>query len=775
MLLALGAAIAVGSWRRHTDPPVLEPSTEPNSPPAIANGTSLVPGQTPAGTTVEAPSGADEQRTTAVAGNPTGTGALLVKVLWGDDQLPAADVAVSMSRPAGDRLFEQPRLRTDTSGSALFEDLPPGRVTARIQRGGMGGASQRVEVIAGQRSEVTLTMEVGMNCTGRVVDERGTPVSDATIVLSGWGGGTVLPVGRSGADGTFALRALPTHCHLGARKAGYVPSSQRQFTASEGNTVAFTIELRGPGGTLTGRVIDPQGRPVAGAVVQAGDEDQRNHQLADGASALGPQNEQVRTAADGSFTFAGLEVGDVPIAARAPGLAPWQGKVMLQAGRSETLVIHLQAGATLFGTARDEAGAPLARVDIRIGQWSPLLDRSAYTGDDGTFRIEGLGSGPTKVHAVHDDFGQREASLDLIAGAAQRWDPVLSAGLCCRGRVVDQDGKPVGSVMVEGRSESSDPQDAWSAFENTDTEGRFTLPNCRPGTTLRLTFRRLSVFPELVLEGVVPGPDELLVKMPKEAWVYIQGTVLGPDDQPLPNVHASPFLTRGGSASPAETVDGKTGTFRYGPYPPNTYALRLESDGYPPIRVPERTLAPNEVWDLGTLQFQRGGNLTAQLIADPGVATAGLALQVYDEAGRFVERIASENAIGTSGPLAPGVYSLQLSGAGLASQSVPFTIVADRETRLDVPVHAGVTTTIEWTLPPGASKNDPARFVVRDAANVVVWRGTAPAGNTNPAVTLALRPGEYRIEAELGGHRGSTALSVATNGTIKAKLVLQRN
>lgn len=722
-----------------------------------------------------APPRFDEHRTAAAEVDTAKAGSLLVHVLWGDDQQPAADVTVSVSRPAGDRLFDRAQLQTDASGSALFEQLPPGRVTARIQRGGMGGASQRVEVIAGQRSEVNLTMEVGMNCTGRVVDDRGVPVPDATIVLSGWGGGTVLPVGRSAADGTFALRALPTHCHLGARKAGYVPSSQRQFTASEGATVAFTIELRGPGSTLVGRVLDPQGRPVAGAVVQAGDEDQRGHKLADGASALGPQNEQVRTAADGSFTFAGLEVGTVPIAARAPGLAPWQGQVTLQAGRHETLVIHLQAGATLVGTARDEAGAPLARVDIRIGQWSPLLERNARTGDDGTFRIEGLGSGPTKVHAVHDDFGQREASFDLVAGATQRWDPALSAGLCCRGRIVDQDGKPVGHVMVEAMSESNDPQGAWSAFENADNEGRFTLPNCRPDTTLRLTFRRRSTFPELVLEGIVPGPGELLVKMPKEAWVYLQGIVLGPDGQPLPNVHASPFLNRGGSASPAETVDGKTGAFRYGPYPPNTYALRLESDGYPPIRVPERTLAPNEVWELGTLQFQRGGTLAAQLIADPDAATAGLALQVYDEAGRFVERITTENALGSSGPLVPGVYSLQLSGAGLASQAMPFTIVADRETRLDVPVHTGVTTTIEWTLPPGASRSDLARFVVRDAANTVVWRGTAPAGHANPAVTLALRPGEYRIEAELGGHRGSTALSVSTNGTIKAKLVLQRN
>lgn len=65
------------------------------------------------------------------------------------------DVTVSVSRPAGDRLFDRAQLQTDASGSALFEQLPPARVTARIQRGGMGGASQRVEVIAGQRSERT--------------------------------------------------------------------------------------------------------------------------------------------------------------------------------------------------------------------------------------------------------------------------------------------------------------------------------------------------------------------------------------------------------------------------------------------------------------------------------------------------------------------------------------------------------------------------------------------------------------------------------------------
>src|SRR4029079_14024680 len=102
---------------------------------------------------------------------------------------------------------------------------------------------ERVAIVAGERTELTLTTKVGMNAKGRVVDGNGAPVADAEIVFADWEGGRADVLTHSADDGTFAVRGIDTHCHVGARKEGMRPSSLRQFTASEGATVEFTIVI----------------------------------------------------------------------------------------------------------------------------------------------------------------------------------------------------------------------------------------------------------------------------------------------------------------------------------------------------------------------------------------------------------------------------------------------------------------------------------------------------------------------------------------------------
>src|SRR5207244_3358369 len=148
------------------------------------------------------------------------------------------------------------------------------------------------------------------------------------------------------------------------------------------------------------------------------------------------------------------------------------------------------------------------------------------------------------------------------------WDPVLSAGLQLRGKVVDPDGKPVAKVMVEAMTERPARGEQWSAFVITDAEGGFTINNCVEGRSLRLEFRR-KFLPEVIRTGVLPSVPDLVVTIPKEAWVYIEGIVLGPEDLVLPNASAFVSLNRSGSG-PVGTVDAKTGAFRYGPYPPGS-------------------------------------------------------------------------------------------------------------------------------------------------------------------------------------------------------------
>jgi hypothetical protein len=773
LALALAAAIAIWAWSGPDAPAAasLPPrdGTAPTTPATadLARAADAAPRGD--GTADDGAAGAmprEAARATAT------TGDLLVRVVWGDDGLPAPDTDVRVWRPNTDDVLDAVRGTTDAAGTVRFARLAPGNVYPQLERG-RESEFGKVAIVAGECAEVTLRAKVGMNCKGRVVDGAGSPVADADVVFAAWGGGRTEVIARSAADGTFTLRAVSTHCHIGARKAGLRPSSLRQFSAGDGANVELTIVLDQVGATLVGTVLAPDGEPVADAVVRAGSGEQRNHKLPDGASAMAPQQEYVRTDAAGRFVFASAEPGTLPVAARARGLAPWQGEVEVAAGRTTELPIRLQRGASLSGTARDEAGKTLAKVEIRIGGWDDLGSRRVGTGADGSYRVDALASGTLSLFAERDGFGKVRTQLALAPGEHGRWDPVLSAGLQQRGRVLDADGKPVKGVMVEGQLEQGSARDDhWWAHENTDDDGRFVLTNCKDGKPIRLTFRRKSTFPELVKSGVLPSATELVVQLPAEAWVHIEGRVLGPDGEVLPHVRVSPSKQDSFSGTPAESADPRTGAFRYGPYPPGTYSLRLAADGHPPIRVPARELAPNETWSLGELRFVRGGTLVAYPVAAGPMPK--LTLRVDDASGEWRENLQESPNGWRSGPLSPGRHTLLVAGEGIASRSIPFEIRAGAETKLDVPVVAGRGITIECVLPPDVVPRRSVALVVT-AGDQVVWRGNARARDGRPATALSLAPGTYTVEASVDALRATGTLVVDAAEPATLVLTLARD
>jgi hypothetical protein len=489
----------------------------------------------------------------------------------------------------------------------------------------------------------------------------------------------------------------------------------------------------------------------------------------------------VRTDTGGRFLFASVVPGPaVPVAARGRGFASWVGSVEVPAGRRTDLTIRLLAGVTVFGTVRDDKKAPLGKVEIDAGDWPDLGRRSVRSAADGTFRIDGLAAGALKVTASDDARGKASETLQVVAGEERRWDPVLSAGLQLRGKVIDPDGKPVASVMVEGQLENGMREERWWGMESTGPDGRFTFNNCVAGRSIRVTARR-KTFPEAMLTGVVPGAEELVIQLPKEAWIHIEGKVLGPDDEVLPNVHVSPWMKNSMSGSPAETADAKTGAFRYGPYPPGTFTLRISASGFPAIHL-ERAVGPDEVWNVGTLHFQRGGTLAVNVVAT--VAVPKLSLRLFGPDGASLESLQADGGTWRSGPLPVGTHELQVAGDGIATTTLPVEIRPGAETRLDVPVQPGINTTIECVLPAGTTnaRGTSVTLVVR-RASTVVWRGSAwvrsgqaatPTGAWNPTTQLALAPGEYAVEATCGDLRANGAISVASPGPANATLALQK-
>ncbi|MCA8949738.1 MAG: carboxypeptidase regulatory-like domain-containing protein, partial [Planctomycetes bacterium] len=426
---------------------------------------------------------------------------LAVALRWSNDQSPAVGIPVQVRLGWDDTRIRIPSAVSDAAGNCLFEGLTPGEVRAAYGHGERR-YTEPIALVAGGHAEVTIEVEVGLSIRGRVVDAASRPVPDATIVVAGWSGGRSDAAGRSGSDGSFALRGLPLNCHVGARKAGFVPSSMRSLTTSGEAEIELTIVLESGGGSLSGRVFGPDGEPVAGAQVRCGDTAQNNHTLPDGGSAMAPQPVTTRTDSDGRFAFEGLVPGSNPLGVRAEELAPHYEVVEIATGNPTEITVHLLRGATLRGVTKNEQGLPIAGAWISVHDREHRESRSARTLADGSYRLGGLRSGRLEAMARHTDHGVTNVEFEFAAGREQRWDPVLSAGLQQRGRVLDGNGDPVEGAIVEAQLDPWVRGNDWYGYVVTGADGRFVLKNCVPDHAIRLTVRTESVFPVAKMRGV---------------------------------------------------------------------------------------------------------------------------------------------------------------------------------------------------------------------------------------------------------------------------------
>ncbi|MCG3135820.1 MAG: hypothetical protein HMLKMBBP_03586 [Planctomycetes bacterium] len=319
-----------------------------------------------------------------------------------------------------------------------------------------------------------------------VVAERGA-AADAQLKLSPpWKGQLV----RAGADGLVPAAGCEVLFFPGGRGT---PFAGRYGTDAQGwislpAEAGARIVVRGPGiateskelpspraravqlaagGPVSGEVVDPSGRPVAGASVQL--------------VASGPGSAAGLTDSAGRFSFDGVECGGAESPAlfvSAADLAPRRVPV---SGGMPPLRIELRRGVTIRGRVVDGAGAPVAGA--RVSDMDPRdasrgsgpgeddVARSATSREDGSFELNGVPPEVRIVRAAGAAAGRGAAVLDASSAAEQARPLELTvrpAARPVRVRVVDRAGKPVAGVAVTG--------DERRAGVRTDADGVANVP-----------------------------------------------------------------------------------------------------------------------------------------------------------------------------------------------------------------------------------------------------------------------------------------------------------
>ncbi len=363
----------------------------------------------------------------------------------------------------------------------------------------------------------SLTLRPPCAVSGRVVSADGTPLADTTVTLTlaehsglfAYGyldelGGSPLQV-RTGTDGRYVL----DHVEPGSGWITFLHPefvdrlADIQLVAHETTALQDAVLLAG--GAISGRVIDTQGRPVAGAALHPvkhvvrsvgggctpasldEDDDIIHDALAAARDRAGDCTRI--TAQDGSFQLVGLEVHQEQVNTlyvEAAGFEPAEFSdiafgsegvelVLERAARLQVTVVDRPSGQALFDASIDSA----LRVNKASHWFGEKLAAEPRT--PGSFTVVGPGTHASRFKVRAPGHATR---LVILEGCAPGTEEEIVVELDAEAVVtgfVSIDGQPATDVLVSVHPDDSMRRGEKSSAR-TDAHGRYRIDQLAAGT-----------------------------------------------------------------------------------------------------------------------------------------------------------------------------------------------------------------------------------------------------------------------------------------------------
>ncbi len=649
--------------------------------------------------------------------------------------------------------------RSDSEGRALFEQLEPGAAYVQLLRG--GGATAHLR--RGERTELELRLERGVEVLGQVVDATGAPLAGCDIWLSERYRANVGHfVTRSDADGRFALEHAQPEQLLCAFARAHAPSRMASIGGAAGGRANVRLVVDTPGQTFRGRVLDDAGAAIAGARLLIGDEQPaRSHREGDGGSSFAAPPLRATSDAEGRFEVAHGEPGTRRVQVRAAGFAPFDELRDLALGGAEC-ELRLVREARVEGSVLDAAGEPVAGAAVRRGEYGSFSGALAFTGRDGSFALAGLPPGRLQLSAELRQSGSAEIELAVAPGETARADFVLREQSALRGRVTDALGAALAGwgLLVAPAGELV----AATHSTQTDAAGEFALLGLDPARAYTLSLHAPGAwrgFPALVRENVSASSDalELVVDDARARTARVVAQVHFPDGRPAQGARLQLWHTQSRRSCEAD-VDPVSGAVEVPFVPAGELMLEVRHRDHPWMRLEPRTVRAGELADLGLVVLREAARLRVELRGADEALLRAVSVLLTDRSGRESGVLEREGLAFVSGPLGPGGHVLLLQGDGVASVRREFELREGELARLELALEPAGVRELEFVLPPGAAPIEWLSCTLVDASGALVWTPPWQVRETLRA-RLSAKPGEYRLHASTNsGLSASLALRV---------------
>jgi len=371
--------------------------------------------------------------------------ALLVRgVALGPGGERLARVAVRASLHPGFRADAAPagEARLVSGADGAFEwrgELPAGQSVTIVLRGDesryVSFASTRL-VLRGEDPGGPLEVRFwprDCRVTGRVVDPDGEPVTRARVGALG-----LAEAAPCGADGSYAIAIASRFPQLTASADGFADATGTIGGATSSAEARLDFVLR-PGISLRGRVVGPDGEPLAGARVTAPVE---------------PGARRVETDASGRFEIGSLEPGLSEYSLAAAHDDYVRAAIRVPASEVERpQVVALARGTRLEVVVRDSLDRPVPGAAVVVASERRVPEAQGLSDDGGAFSSPALAEGSHVVVAERAGIGSAVRTVEIPGIATEAIEVFLrlDAGHSLDGLVVDRHGSPVAGAELRFR------------------------------------------------------------------------------------------------------------------------------------------------------------------------------------------------------------------------------------------------------------------------------------------------------------------------------------
>ncbi|MFC1708378.1 carboxypeptidase regulatory-like domain-containing protein [Planctomycetota bacterium] len=498
--------------------------------------------------------------------------------------------------PVGRYHLEAADRRWVFSGQGLGQGYDPAFRTDPVQ----------VQIAANGLEQVTLVLKREPGLWVTVTDaETGWPVPDAKITVRLPGGSGF--VRATQADGRAYVPGIREGVHeISCSADGYrevlgptgpfLHGTAPHFEVTAGflaNGLALVVRW---GRHLKGRVVTPDGTPVAATVIVRDRSEGKLHETV--------------TDTDGTFHIRGLGREAHHVVAFHPHWSYAEVELPTEStSRPADLRLVLGRPAAISGLVLDPTGAPIAgaRVEVMPAREDgpafyrgDLYDeyrgrrRNTVSRSDGSYRLEGLRAGPMDLIAGQDGWATvRHLRVEIGVAGETKLDVVLRQGQSISGRIVNADGSPVTGASVSCYRLS--PRRSGYQNVQSDETGRFVIDGLESG--LYTVEVRLTA-PDRVVEyrKAKAGTEDLVVTLP--GVTVLVGEVRAPAGGEAVRLLAY-WIDRpqsGGGGSSVQ-VDGD-GRFSIQGIPTDTTEITLTAVGYAPHVIEAPDLVAGKAYEV---------------------------------------------------------------------------------------------------------------------------------------------------------------------------------